>query len=176
MNNKVTTLKNLIYELQHCCNINDYLTLVKRINLKKEDIAKFCIFNEEKYTRNCVIKTNAFELIGLCWNPGQKTPIHCHNKQECWMYVVSGEIFEEIFIIENEKPNKIRESKIRSNSFAFINDMMGVHRISNNTQKKAISLHLYVAPIEHCNQYNEQTGKSKLVSLKYDNIINCIND
>ena len=176
MKNKVTTLNDLIYDLKSCTNINDYLALVKRINLKKEDIVELCIFNEDKYTRNCAIKTNEFELIALCWNPGQKTPIHCHNKQECWMYVVEGEIFEEVFTFQNHKFKKVRESKITSNKFAFINDLVGVHRISNNTQKKAISLHLYAAPIENCNQYDENTGKAKLALLKYDNVIKCVND
>ena len=167
--NKITTLNNLKNELQNCCNISDYLSLVKSLVLQKENFDDFCYFNKDKYNRNCIVRTDNYELILLCWNPGQKTPIHCHNSQECWMYIVSGEIKEEIFKLNNQKKlSLIKTTMFNSGKFGFINDDLGLHKISNVSSSQSISLHLYVKPIDNCRCFNEKTGKFEMKKLIYD--------
>ena len=170
--NKITTLNNLKDKLKNCCNISDYLSLVKSMALEKEEIKDICFFSDKKYTRNCIVRTDDYELIALCWNPGQKTPIHCHNNQECWMYIISGEISEEVFKFDLEQsPALLKESIFDRGKFAFINDSMGLHKISNKSNKQAISLHLYVKPIDSCSYFNQEKGTFEIQKMYYENKI-----
>lgn len=38
----------------------------------------FALFGADHYVRNCVLRTEAFELLVLCWAPGQESRIHDH--------------------------------------------------------------------------------------------------
>jgi cysteine dioxygenase len=60
--------------------------------LSAEALAPFTFWNSERYARNLIYRDNFFEVIALCWLPGQRTPIHTHNGQLGWVTVVQGEL------------------------------------------------------------------------------------
>ena len=45
---------------------------------------KNCIgYAEDGYQRNVIKKTEHYELVAICWTPGQLTPIHDHVGSDC---------------------------------------------------------------------------------------------
>jgi cysteine dioxygenase len=50
----------------------------------------FVHFRDDAYTRNLVFRDQLFEVMLICWQPGQRTPVHTHNGQLGWMSVARG--------------------------------------------------------------------------------------
>lgn len=48
-------------------------------------------YDEEAYARHTVFATDETnEVVLVCWKKDQKTPIHNHAGQSCWVYVLKG--------------------------------------------------------------------------------------
>src|SRR5450759_1044790 len=67
----------------------EYLT---EVQLRAEALVPYTFWSEKQYTRNLLYRDDNFEMLVLCWLPGQKTPIHTHNGQLGWMAVIQGEV------------------------------------------------------------------------------------
>ena len=93
---KIESLKDLTEALLDG-NYADVLEQADDINIPVSDFDKYKFWNKSHYTRNCIVKDDFFELILLCWEPGQKTKIHCHNQQECWVKVIEGGFSESVY-------------------------------------------------------------------------------
>ena len=50
----------------------------------------------------------------------------------------------------------------------FINDDIGLHSLHNSKNKRAMSLHVYVNPIEECSYYSKKLKEYKTKNLSYD--------
>lgn len=163
----INDLQTLILELSKS---NKYDEIVERIQLQLSDFNEFLFWEDTYYTRNCILRNKEYELIVLCWEPGQNTPIHCHNDQECWVYVVSGSLFEEKYKIdENETPNQISSLLLNEAESHHINDAIGFHRLYNNSKERTVSLHLYAKPIDECSYFSEDSETFKVKKLSYNN-------
>ena len=55
--------------------------------LSKKEIQDYILFNPDKYTRHLIYKDSSFELLLMCWSPGQKAPVHGHEGEKCFMRV-----------------------------------------------------------------------------------------
>ena len=56
---------------------------LKILDIPQEKLEKYCHFNKEFYTRNLVHKEDDFEIMVVCWSPGQMAPIHGHEGEKC---------------------------------------------------------------------------------------------
>lgn len=163
---EITDLGDLIHLLDKCSK-EEYKELGRQIVIPKEDFEEYQFYSEEHYTRNCIKRTDDYELILLCWEEGQETPIHCHNDQECWVHIVKGEFKEKRY--EEKKGNLIldHEMTLGEKRVSYMNDDMGYHSLENSHDGRSISLHLYMDPIEECKIYNEDKGDFEVVELEY---------
>jgi len=137
---------------------------------KHEDWRRFALFDPDVYTRNLIARNEHFEMILLCWNVGQQSPIHNHAGQNCWMSVLEGDIEEILFSLPADgrpgPPKEIRSRIHVPGRVGFINDEIALHRVRPVAGRRGISLHLYSKPIEECNVYDEASGcivRSRLV-------------
>lgn len=147
----------------------EYPGLVKRIEIAPSAFAKYEFWKEDGYARNCIKKTDAYELILLCWEPRQVTPIHCHNKQECWVYVVDGELTENFYgSNENDQPVFKKSEKRSASQYTFMHDEMGFHDIDNSSNERCMTLHLYAGPVARCRIYDKELGVFVWRDLTYD--------
>jgi cysteine dioxygenase len=139
-----------------------------------DDWRRFALFDPEVYTRNLVGRNEQFEMLLLCWNLGQQSPIHNHAGQNCWMGVMEGEIEEILFSPpagEGPGPLAQMNSKIHvQGRVGFINDDIALHRVRPVAGKRGISLHLYSKPIDECNVYDEATGRIVRSRLVYHSV------
>lgn len=114
-------------------------------------------------------KDTQFELLLLCWKEGQKTSIHDHDGEDCWVYLLEGEM-EEVFYAPNSSNSieEIRTQRILPRQLSFINDRVGIHRLRNVTKGNSMSLHVYAKPIEQCSFYCEDSKQFIEKKLNYD--------
>ncbi|MGV6828632.1 MAG: cysteine dioxygenase [Flavobacteriales bacterium] len=167
----ILLLPQLIKELKSAKR-NEYPEIVKRIKIPTEDFLKFATWDNKKYTRNCLFRNENFELLLLCWEPSQKTPIHNHNKQECWVYLVQGNMIEKRCVLnKNKQLEEDTQVEMNVEGSYYINDEIGFHSLQNNSEiKRSMSLHLYAKPIEKCLFYDEKEKCLKEIDLTYSTI------
>lgn len=167
---KITSIEQLVEELKQVKTEREYKKIVKRLEIPLADYEPYAHFSREKYTRNCIARTDDFELILLCWEKGQVTPVHCHNNQECWVYVVKGEFDEQRFVESDRKDEAIEveeELQIEEDGVSYMNDDMGYHSLENIHDGRSMSLHLYMNPIDECNVFNEETEEFERKIMAY---------
>lgn len=128
-----------------------------------EDWRPFALFAEDRYTRNLVARHERFELLLLCWDAGQESPIHNHEGQDCWMGVLEGDVEELRYCTPEEVvpgPLLPRDGKVfRKGQVAFIHDDFALHLVRGVGARRAVSLHLYAAPYPACSCYCPETGR-----------------
>jgi len=166
MDLEITSIKQLIANLNEC-DEEGYKKIVNRINIPLSAYTAYAFFEENTYTRNCINRTDDYELILLCWDKAEETAIHCHNNQECWVYVLKGEFQEERFQ-ETEKGLEVKqELDLMEEGVSYMNDDMGYHRLANSESSRGMSLHLYMNPIDECNVYNPKSEEFELTAMEY---------
>lgn len=165
---KLTNIPQLIDYLNNA-DFQGYKKVAGLLNIPLEDWAPYALFSEEKYTRNCVARTEAYELVLLCWEPGQITPVHCHNDQECWVHVVQGNFVEQRYRSkeDNAPLSPDQELHLMTERTSYMNDGMGYHLLKNSAEGRSMSLHLYAAPIDRCRIYNEELTQFEWRELSY---------
>lgn len=145
-------------------------SLLKAANLRPHQFSKYAVFSDKSYTRNCIAHNQEFELMLLCWQPHQVTPIHDHGGEECWVKIIEGEFTETIYqdcAENNLKP--IRKNKASAGDITYMIDFMGYHSLKNESNKPSMSLHLYAKPIASCSVFDEEKQSFYQKQLAYDN-------
>lgn len=139
-----------------------------------EDWRRFALFDDTIYTRNLVGRNPDFEMLVLCWNRGQTSPIHNHAGQNCWMAVLEGEIEEVHYNFAAGTSNGrliAGATKVfGAGRVAFINDEIALHRVCPRDGQRGISLHVYSKPIDACNVYDEHSGHVVRRQLAYHSV------
>jgi cysteine dioxygenase len=139
--------------------------------LNPEDFLNFVFFREDTYGRNLVHRTEHCEVLILTWLPGQKTPIHDHGGQRCWVSIHMGELtFKTYAPITDEAklPPVIEAAHAQgAGSPVYLDDGIGVHSIANASKKPAVSMHLYTGPITRCRIYDERLKRFVWKELSY---------
>ena len=88
------------------------------------------------------------DIYFIVWKPNALSKIHNHSKNGCYMFIIKGDIREEIF---NKKLNIIGSNYYSTFDISYINDNIGYHRIKN-TNQYSYSLHFY-HPRNHITTY-----------------------
>ena len=143
--------------------------IVQSINVPTSAFEAYCSWSKDSYTRNCIIDNEKFELILLCWEPGQVTPIHDHGGEECWVRIVEGDFRETIYKEDKEGVlNAVKSGVAKANDITYMIDFMGFHSLENLSDKRSMSLHLYAKPIRSCKLYDVNTGELVEKNLVYN--------
>ena len=138
-------INELIKCVSHCSD-EEYQTILQELNFKVEDFDRYINFSSKKYIRNCVAKGDGFELILLAWEEGQKAPIHGHDGNEGWIYVIQGEFEEKRYNLNPETEDLILKSKTlisEKEVWHTSKDKSEYHSIRNSNKGRSLSLHLY---------------------------------
>jgi cysteine dioxygenase len=155
----IETLNELVADLTDA-DKQEYNQILRTTNLPLSEYQSCCSWSKEAYTRNCIVENEDFELILLCWEKGQITPIHDHGGEECWVYFVDGDFEENIY----------KETHVTGGDVTFMVDAMGFHSLQNISDGRSMSLHLYAKPIRNCQVFNRQTSEYRTKKLMYNTI------
>lgn len=162
--NQINTLEDLIACLDKG-RFDEVLDQIQEMVITKEECEDFIFWDKDNYTRNCIERTDEFELLVLCWEAGQGSAIHSHDKQDCWVKVIEGKFEERVYTYNNETHEMDRVSKhqITNNEVTFMEEPSHFHQLTNVGDQPAISLHLYMKPIRKCQVYDN--ASKNLVTL-----------
>lgn len=165
---QITSLQELISELPHCSS-DDYYALANDMELDVQDLARYATWSADRYTRNCIVRTEKYELILLCWEAGQETSIHCHGGEECWVYGAHGSLEEVHYSTDGQGcPQETGRHILQVGQVTYMNDNIGYHLLQNVGHQRAMSLHLYMNPIDQCTCWDEELKQFVPTDLAYD--------
>jgi predicted metal-dependent enzyme (double-stranded beta helix superfamily) len=149
-----------------------YHEALSRIRFGIEAVQRYCHFDPRYYARNLIARTDKFELLALCWEPGQITPIHDHAGSDGWVYCVHGAIEEVRFqcSVSDDGTARVERGDALNatvGEMTYINDDIAWHTVANQTQERAVTLHLYSGPIDSCQYFDPGTRTIKTRQMKY---------
>ena len=133
------------------------------------DFRRYSFWKDKCYTRNCIVKTEGYELLLLCWEEGQSTAIHCHGGEECWVYTLKG-MMEERRYEDKDELVEIDHEIMAERSISYMNDQLGFHSLRNIAKGRSITLHLYAAPVESCGVYDQKSRTFVQKKLSYSSL------
>ncbi len=113
-----------------------------------------CIgYSEDGYQRNIIKKTEHYELVAICWNPGQNTPIHDHVGSDCAFLILSGVSTETLYETNEEGLAYPISSRRYESGEVCAAEEPDIHRVSNEESSNLINLHVYTPPLSGFNMY-----------------------
>ena len=141
----------------------DVENIKKHLDENIENIKKDVYRNMNKYSisttpfgyeRRCCFRNDDYEVLCLVWESSAASPIHNHAENGCVMKIMNGELSEDLFEINGKKISLIDSRTVSETSPSqYINNTMGVHKISNNSEKTTYSLHIYSPPYHKVTVY-----------------------
>jgi cysteine dioxygenase len=136
-----------------------------RLEITRADLGGACRFSEEKYRRNIIRRTDAYELVALCWRPGQRTPIHDHTGSTCGLLVVEGDATETRYEPDGRGViRRIGRSVMHEGSVCASQDS-DIHEVANLGERDLITLHCYSPPIARFHRYEEDSAEVVMEDL-----------
>ena len=96
---KPVTIRS-IYELKkHLLYGGSYTDIMKALQLSASDVAMHCQWSQLEPQRIVLAQMDSFELHLVCWEFGQRTPIHTFSPVETWSYMVEGTLTQELYAL-----------------------------------------------------------------------------
>ena len=142
-------------------------------------------FSPEKYTRNKLARTPDFDVLLICWEPGQETRIHDHSGQRGWVRVLEGAIEEVAYdfspLDDVEVPEGCSVAACRLHeagralvpagpAVARVDPVRAIHQLRNPLERgeRAVTLHVYSKPHDSCMTYDLEQRTSERMELVTD--------
>lgn len=162
--NPIGSIHELVAELLRQQDISAYGAILLRYAVPGRDLEPYFRWNNRHYTRQCVHRNEAFELLVVCYEPGQHTSIHDYDSEIAWVHPVMGEVVEERFIQSSGSGDLqlVQESRLRPGMLGAITRDSSIHRFSNPGPGRAVTLNLYAAPMSKWRVYDERTGSASM--------------
>ena len=141
-----------------------------------ETLQPYLFWNPQHYTRNLIDKTDLYELLSLCWEPGMKSSIHNHKGQNCWMAAPVGSFLVQNYrvLAENLAAHHCNivptdEVAITWDNPCAVDPENPVHDVRNPRElnERAVSLHIYSRPFDSCVVYSVEQGSCGEIGLQY---------
>ncbi|WMX12330.1 cysteine dioxygenase family protein [Aureispira sp. CCB-E] len=164
--NHITTIAQLTQILDQASPA-ECSKIMKRIRIDTSELEHCATWSDQSYTRNCLARNKKYELILLCWDIGAKTPIHDHGGKDCWVYQIQGTIQETRYQAFNLRLKETHQMTLSAQKLTYMNDSMGYHALENIANQRAMTLHIYVSPIDVCEVFNTQKGCFETKKMSY---------
>jgi|TARA_S200000501_G_scaffold221450_1_gene207735 cysteine dioxygenase len=165
-------LENLINEIKklskHDFPEDDVYDLLEGSLLSQKDIHDYILFNPDKYTRHLIHREESFELLVMCWRPGQKAPVHGHEGEKCFMRVEEGTLQFTNYTLESTTPLRLTISDTVKGDPGFLDGPADLHSVENIFQNNAVTFHLYAKPYGECDVFDIESGSIYRKKLIYD--------
>ena len=168
MDNFVTTLEAMAASTFDATAVQSYLAQTRIIPATLET---YLHYTPERYTRNLVHKTDAYEILVICWGSGQRAPIHGHEGELCWARVERGTLRFTTYRLVSETPLQLEPvSAAVDGSAGYLDGPADIHAVENCAVfgAPAASVHVYSRPYAECDIYDLERGERQRVRMAYD--------
>lgn len=163
----------------------DFLAVAPILNFLRtnpvaaESIQSYLFWNAQHYTRNLIEKTEFFELLAICWEPGMCSSIHNHKGQNCWMAAPIGKLSVQNYRVLDEDLAAHHCNIVPTDSVEItpahpvaVDPANPVHDVRNPREwdQRAVSLHVYSRPFDSCVVYSVEQHTCGEIGLNYTSI------
>ena len=166
---------------------DNILDLCESVQISDASLAPYVYFDDGFYTRNLVYRDALFEIMAICWEAGQRTAVHTHNGQLCWMIPQRGNLkvidYKWIGCDHPENQNvvgldclagsdginldRIREVDACTGGPVLTADkLQTIHQLFN-LDERSVSIHVYSRPIDSCVAFDMEHHRCYRRNLSY---------
>ncbi len=126
-----------------------------RFEIDLDDVLPLVRFSDRNYQRNLLRATPAYHAWVLCWQNGQRSPIHDHSGAACVVRVLRGTLTETLFEFAPNGHVKASFSRDYAEGSIFGSEDTDLHQVSNLQAGNAdlVTLHVYAPPLVAMNTY-----------------------
>src|SRR5262245_22909428 len=169
---------------------DNVLDFCSSAQITDSSLSPYVFFDDKFYTRNLIYRNDLFEVMTICWQPGQKTAVHTHNGQLGWMITQRGNLavvdykwlgcdhpeYQNVVGIdcvagsEHTKLEVIREVEASASVPVVTADkLQTIHRLYNLSAdaERAVSIHVYSLPIDSCVAFDMDSQRCYRRQLGY---------
>jgi cysteine dioxygenase len=172
---------------------DNVLDFCASVQISDSSLTPFIYFDERFYTRNLIYRDDLFEVMAICWEPGQKTAVHTHNGQICWMIPQWGDLgvvdyrwlgcdhpenqnvvgLDCLAGSEHTRLEVVRETEACAGGPVITADkLQTIHRLYNLNDnmvrgERAVSIHVYSRPIDSCVAFDMERNQCYRRQLGY---------
>ncbi len=124
----------------------------------------FLAFDPECYVRRRLFLNESWEILMLCWLPGQQTVVHDHGASWGATLVLTGDLVESQYRWRGEGAPlaHVKDNALGSRQIT-VESRDTIHPVSNRGAAPSASLHLYSPPLAYLHAYDPQTGEKRRV-------------
>ncbi|MEQ8904156.1 cysteine dioxygenase family protein [Ekhidna sp.] len=161
----IRTVEQLVKALSSCEDSGSYiLDVMSNVKIPRSEFEKYYSWSDEKQARNVLARNDDFEVLLVCWEKGQSSPIHDFNAQEAWIHPIEGVLREERFKInvDDDRLEKVSNMLLGNDEFSYMNQI-GIHRYSNANKARSVSLNIYRKPVAEWHVYDEGSSNSTMM-------------
>jgi cysteine dioxygenase len=144
--------------------------------VEPESLQRYLLWDAQHYTRNLIDKTELYELLAICWEVGQRSSIHNHKGQNCWMAAPLGRLAVQNYKLLSEDlaahscnilPTDVVE--ITAENPVAVDPANPVHDVRNPKEwnTRAVTLHVYSRPFDSCIVYSVEQCSCGEIGLAY---------
>jgi len=161
-----------------------FTELALRLDLDDALVGAHVSFCDDHYARNLVCRTPAFELLVLCWKPGQRSTIHDHAGSLNVTRVYSGDLTSRTFrrrdggsgvtevggAATGELPHgpvELIDERVLAGTGAATVDRGEIHQLGNEAVAGLVTVHLYAPPLTHIVVYSRSEPHAEVQRLRY---------
>ncbi len=151
--------------------------LLRDTPVAADSLSSYLTWDGQHYTRNLIDRTPLYELMAICWEPGQASSVHNHRDQNCWMAVPIGRLRVENFhlVQQDIAAGKCELQPLNTVDMDIshpcaVDPSDPVHRVVNPREfnERAVSLHVYSRPFDSCVVYSPEQGTCGEIRLHFN--------
>jgi cysteine dioxygenase len=146
---------------------NDLIDLVAHLELSPELVEVHLKFDPERYARNLILRTQAFELLALCWLPGQQTIIHDHGGSVGVARAYRGNLTSRLFAAPDGQPARMAGVDVVAPGDSAAVDRPDIHQLANAGPEELVTIHVYSPPLTTVGMYSTESPERSQVTLRY---------
>lgn len=131
-----------------------------RLDLTRDDLSAFSVFDAECYCRNQIRTGPAYEALLVCWRPGQRSPIHDHVGSSCAFRILQGECTETVYeplavVAPGGAGARVQrvDRQVEGEGFVCATQDADIHEVSNEGESNLQTLHIYSPPMDRMGTY-----------------------
>lgn len=164
-------LEDLVVAARRCgptgVDYYELIDMVTDLELPTELVESHIQFDAERYARNLILRTQAFELLALCWFPGQQTVIHDHGGSVGAVRVYRGNLTSRLFTAPYGKPARMTDVDVVAPGGLAAVDRHDIHQLANPGPDELVTIHVYSPPLRTISRFSTESPERSQVALRY---------
>lgn len=140
-NQYIYNLKELITSLSNNSGTVSFKEILNKIRFSYKEMEPLCFWDSDNITEINIDENDQYNLKLICWEKGQQTTTFVNNHNEAWIYVLKGELIDEVY----EETNENNFLTLSIKNLLNISKSGGKHKLSNAFDGRSVSLHLYIS-------------------------------